>query len=437
MLKNLLNSFLMISKRALTQLMAAIGDPIGRLETAKDLAEFSVDLRSKAVQRSRIGILMSADYEICADVLKSPKWRTYGEPRNFLEKIFIGIGDSQNQSSDDIDLFRDSIIGKDGPEHTRIKKIVLRAFTHSAMQNWKASADKIAGKLVQEIPSDGRVELISAIANPLPMEMICEILGVPLKDRELFNKWGKTLAEIGFDGPSTTDQIKELENASKQLTGYMEELLSYRRRYPENDLLTLLANAEGEGGTLTNKEIVATASFVLLAGFETTVNLLSMGTHLLIKHEFELEKLSRNYELIPNLVEEALRYVSPVQYTTRTSDSEVVLKDGTHVKKGESIVLIIVGANRDPRIFKYPDKFIIDRENSKKNLAFGYGAHHCLGASLARLEAEAVWRHLLMRFPDVGAWKLDGEVIAKKVRVVRGLERLPIKLGPAKSDYLI
>ncbi len=408
-----------------------IGDPVGRLETAKDLVAFSEDLRVKSVQKSKIGVLISADYEICAEVLKSPNWRTVAEPKNYLEEMLFG----NSQSSGEVDIFLDSILGKDGDEHSRIKKLVIPAFTHRAMQSWKEIADKIASRLVQELPSDGQVELVSALANPLPLEMICEILGVPLKDRELFNNWGNSLAEIGLDGARTTAQLKELEIASKELTDYMAELLAYRRKHPAEDLLTSLANSETDGSSLTDREIVATASFLLLAGFETTVNLLSVGTRVLVEHQAALQELSQNHLLIPNLVEEALRYVSPVQYTNRTSDRQVVLQDGTVVERGQSIVLMIVGANRDPKVFSKPNTFDINRENSKRNLAFGYGAHHCLGASLARLEAEAVWKHLLLRFPDVANWRVNGEVIAKRGRVIRGLESLPMKLGQAEASY--
>jgi cytochrome P450 len=429
---NIQTAVSMSTMRGLTKVLAAIGDPIGRLETAPDLAEFSAGLREKTVQKSRIGVLVSADYEICAEVLKSPNWRTVAEPGNFLEEIFLG---SSSQSSENVDIFLDSILGKDGDEHSRIKKLVVPAFTHRAMQSWKETADKIAYKLVQQLPSDGRVDLVSTLANPLPLEMICEILGVPLKDRELFNKWGNSLAEIGLDGPRTVGQVSELEIASKELTDYMAELLAYRRKHPEDDLLTSLANSETDGITLTDREIVATASFLLLAGFETTVNLLGAGTRVLVEHKEALKEVSQNHDLIPNLVEEALRYVSPVQYTFRSSASEVVLKDGTVVKKGQSIVLMIVGANRDPQIFSDPDTFDIHRENAKRNLAFGYGAHHCLGASLARLEAEAVWKHLLLRFPNVASWKVNGEVVTKRGRVIRGLETLPMRLGEADSNY--
>ena len=420
----------MFGLRALTQFMSLIGDPIGRLETAKDLPKFSASLRERKVHRSRIGVLITADYEICAEVLKSPNWRTYLEPRNFLEKSFI---EPTASNEIEIDLFLDSILGKDGAEHERIKKLVLPAFTHRVMQSWKETADKIAKKLVQELPKDGQLELVSSLANPLPLEMICEILGVPFDDRKLFNGWGNTLAEIGLDGPRTLGQVKELKKASKELTDYMAELLAFRRKHPENDLLTSLANSETDGSTLTDKEIVATASFLLLAGFETTVNLLGAGTRVLIENKDQLKLVSENHQLIPNLVEETLRFVSPVQYTFRTSDTDFQMKDGTKVKKGQSIVLMLVGANRDSSIFSDPNSFLVERENARRNLSFGYGAHHCLGAALARLEAEAVWEHLLNRFPDVEKWKINGEFKIKRGRVIRGLDSLPLQLGPARG----
>ena len=430
MLANVKTAISMFGLRALTQFMSLIGDPIGRLETAKDLPKFSASLRERKVHRSRIGVLITADYEICAEVLKSPNWRTYLEPRNFLEKSFI---EPTASNEIEIDLFLDSILGKDGTEHERIKKLVLPAFTHRVMQSWKETADKIAKKLVQELPKDGQVELVSSLANPLPLEMICEILGVPFDDRKLFNGWGNTLAEIGLDGPRTLGQVKELEKASKELTDYMAELLAFRRKHPENDLLTSLANSETDGSTLTDKEIVATASFLLLAGFETTVNLLGAGTRVLIENKDQLKLVSENHQLIPNLVEETLRFVSPVQYTFRTSDTDFQMKDGTKVKKGQSIVLMLVGANRDPSIFSDPNSFLVERENARRNLSFGYGAHHCLGAALARLEAEAVWEHLLNRFPDVEKWKINGEFKIKRGRVIRGLDSLPLQLGPARG----
>jgi cytochrome P450 len=260
--------------------------------------------------------------------------------------------------------------------------------------------------------------------------MICEILGVPLSDRDKFTNWGRTLAIIGLDGPRSTQELTELAKASDELTTYIANLLSERRLNPQEDLLSVLANAESDGDKLTDREIIATSSFLLIAGFETTVNLLSVGTLLLLQNRDQLGAVADNLDLVPNLVEEALRVVSPVQYTARTSDSEMELSDGTKVRRGQTIALILTGANRDPALFEYPNKFLIHRENARRNIAFGYGAHHCIGAQLARLEAETLWRELLVRYPDVDSWQQIGSAKFRPGKTIRGLETMPVILGP-------
>jgi cytochrome P450 len=206
-------------------------------------------------------------------------------------------------------------------------------------------------------------------------------------------------------------------------------LLSERKLNPQEDLLSVLANAEYEGDKLTDREIVATASFLLIAGFETTVNLLSVGTLVLLENREQLRRVAANHDLVPNLVEEALRVVTPVQYTARTADSNLELSDGTKVRRGQSIVLVLTGANRDSDLFERPDSFEVSRENARKNIAFGYGAHHCIGAQLARLEAETLWCELLQRFPNVTDWQLVGPVTQRAGKTIRGLERMPMRFG--------
>jgi cytochrome P450 len=259
--------------------------------------------------------------------------------------------------------------------------------------------------------------------------MICEILGVPFADRNKLTSWGRTLAIIGLDLPRTTQEKNELTQASDALTSYIADLLAEKKRAPQEDLLSVLATAGSDGDRLTDREIIATASFLLVAGFETTVNLLSVGTWVLLEHRNELVQIAANHELIPNLVDEALRFVTPVQYTARTADSNLILSDGTHVRRGQTIVLLLAGANRDPAVFDDPNTFLISRENARKNIAFGYGAHHCIGALLARLEAESLWRALLMRFPDVVTWTLAGTPRVLPGKTIRGLDHLPIYLG--------
>jgi cytochrome P450 len=414
------------TSRALTKVLSSFGDPIGKLETCSDLCAFADTLRSKPIHKSITGLLISANHDVCSEVLKSPNWKTQPETNNFFEKLYLGvIADSEKT-----DPFVDSIISKDGAEHARIRRLIQPAFTHRVMQGWKSSAERIAKELLEQIEGDDEIDFVDALANPLPLAMICEILGVPLDDRHKFTDWGRTLAIIGLDLPRSTQEMQELAEASDGLTTYIAKLLEERKLHPQEDLLSVLAAAESDGDKLTDREIIATASFLLIAGFETTVNLLSVGTLVLLENRDQLRQAAVNQDLVPNLVEEALRIVSPVQYTARTSDSNLVLSDGTKVHRGQTIVLILAGANRDPALFEQPNEFLIHRENARRNIAFGFGAHHCIGAQLARLEAETLWGELLAQYPDVDSWHQTGSARFRPGKTIRGLEKLPVVLGP-------
>jgi len=168
---------------------------------------------------------------------------------------------------------------------------------------------------------------------------------------------------------------------------------------------------------------------LLLAGFETTVNLLGAGTEVLMRHPDQFTEVLANPELIPNMVEEALRYVTPVQYTFRTALAPIELPGGDVLDERETIVVMLVGANRDPRVFTDPYAFDIHRDNARKHLAFGFGIHHCLGAALARMEAEVAWRTLFARFPDPAGWNIAGEPVPNRGRMIHGLRSLPVRLG--------
>ena len=407
------------------RVLTMIGDPLGELETTSDYLEYSKKLRSKPVVKSKTGILFSSDFQICSEVLKSIQWRTVPETDSGVSGLLFG----SVAQSDAIDPFLDSLLGKDGDEHVRLRKLIQPAFTHRVMQSWKDMAEKVADKLIYDLQkAEGPLEIVSKFANPLPIAMICEILGVPESDREKFIEWGNVLGQLGLDGPRNPEEKKLLEDSSAEITNYIAELLEVRRVTPGEDLLSVLASAEHDGSTLTNREIVATGAFLLVAGFETTVNLLSVGTAALIENRSELEKVAQNHSLIPNMVEETLRFASPVQFTLRCAADDVVLSDGTKVRKGQSIILMIVGANHDPAVFTRPEVFDIERENARRNLAFGFGAHHCIGAALARLEAEVAWRKLLEAFPDVSKWNLAEEPVLRGGRTIRGYQSVKMNL---------
>ncbi len=414
---------------AMTRISSRLGDPGSLLETTNDVVGFADSLRPEVVVRGRGGFIGSSDYEVCSAVLRSADASAdIPEPRNFWESILIG----PTPPRDRVDPFLDAIISKDGEAHARIRRLVQPAFTHRIMQGWRDATERVAARLVAALPEDEPFDLVSDLASPLPMAVICEILGVPYADRNQFSAWGATLAE-GLDRPRSLGHARRMDVASQSLVAYLEGLLAERRAHPAEDLLSSMAQADVDGEVLTDRNIVGTAAFLLLAGFETTVNLLGAGTEVLLRHREQFAGVSVDPALIPDFVEEALRYVSPVQYTFRTALAPIELPNGEVIDERETIALLLVGANRDPNIFADPHRFDIHRDNARKHLAFGFGAHHCLGAALARMEAEVAWRTLFERFPDPHAWRIAGKPVATRGRMIHGLRSLPVQVRSGMS----
>jgi cytochrome P450 len=386
------------------------------------MVTFAKRSKQTRVQKSITGIYVSADHEIASEILKSPNWLS----RPLAERLYVA---ANTYTPEAIHPFLDSIIAMDGPDHRRVKKLMSIAFSKGVLDSWKTASAKAAKELVDSIESQTEIDFVSAIANPLPLEIISEIIGVPVEYREQCNEWGKILGSIGLDIPKNNKELQELEDATVGLTDLFAELLKQRRADPKDDLLSALAQAQSDGEQLTDREIIASTSFTLIAGFETTANLLSVGTLALLENPDQLMKLASNRDLLPNFIEEALRISSPIQFVVRTADSNMVLADGTRAKAGQAILLNLAGANRDPLVFQQPDEFRIDRENARKNIAFGFGAHHCIGSVLARVEAEAIWAELLNRFPNVDEWKVTGIPVYRSGKLIKTLDTLPMRFG--------
>ena len=396
-----------------------IGDPIGKFYSSPDMVTFAKRTNKVSVQKSITGVLVSSNHQVCSEVLKSPNWLS----RPFAERLYTG---PTTYTPETIHPFLDSIIAIDGAEQRRIKKLMQPVFTPRVIDSWKETSLRIVNDLFSNVKEHGEFDFVASIANPLPLAVICEVIGVPKLYWEKCNIWGRTLAGIGLDLPKNNKELEELEATSLALTDLIGELLAIRRVKPEDDLISLLASAQTDGQKLSDKEIIASVAFTLIAGFETTMNLLSVGTLALLENPDQLALLARNQELIPNFIEEALRLSSPIQFVVRTADSPLVLADGTKAKAGQTVILNLAGANRDPAVFDKPDSFLIQRENAKKNVSFGFGAHHCIGSLLARVEAEVMWRELLRRFPDVESWKLTGTPKYRSGKLIKSLESLPM-----------
>ena len=318
-----------------------------------------------------------------------------------------------------------SLLFMDPPDHTRLRGLVARAFTPRRIEDLRAATQAIATELIEAMANEsGPVDLVKAFAYPLPVRVICALLGVPPEDEAQFTHWSRGVARSVDPSVLRTPAIEAtIEEARANLRRYLGDLLAARRRQPGDDLLSALAAVDVEGDRITPREVVGLAQLLLVAGHETTVNLIGNGTLALLRHPEQLALLRRSPELIGPAVDEFLRYDGPVQITQRvvTRDMEVV---GCPVKRGDEIMLVLGAANRDPAAFEDPHKLDVTRD-ARRHVAFGGGIHHCLGAALARMEGQIAFATLLERFPQLS---LAGTPERRPTFTLRGLETLPVFL---------
>ena len=252
--------------------------------------------------------------------------------------------------------------------------------------------------------------------------MICHLLGVPAQDQASFRAWGHAVAAT-LEPQTSLAAENQSRAAELALTSYLRDLVAKRRADPDQSLLSALVAIEEDGDRLSSAELVSTALLLLVASFETTVNLIGNGTVALLGEPEHWEQLREDPALVPAAVEELLRYDSPVQVTLRTATQDVDL-DGTAMPKGTAVIVAIGGANRDPGVFDQPDRLIIDRPNASRHLSFSLGIHHCLGAALARLEGRIAVEELTRRYPRLEA---AGPPVRRPLLVLRGFETVPVR----------
>jgi pimeloyl-[acyl-carrier protein] synthase len=315
---------------------------------------------------------------------------------------------------------------QDPPDHTRLRGLVSKAFTPRAVEILRGEIDAIVARLLDGVRGKSTFDLMAEVAYPLPVLVICELLGVPEADRDRLGVWSAALAEA-LDNLTMHDPevLARCNAAATGLTEYFRDLVRIRRSAPRDDFLSGLIAVEEQGDRLTEDELLGTCVLLFFAGHETTVNLIGNGTLALLRHPAELERLRAEPALLPNAVEELLRYDSPVQRTGRTVLEEVEI--GGHVlQAGYRVNLLLGAANRDPSQFSDPDRLDVTRPNASQHLSFASGMHYCVGAPLARLEAQLAIGALLRRFSDL---RLAIDAPAwRRTFVLRGLTALPVSV---------
>jgi cytochrome P450 len=317
---------------------------------------------------------------------------------------------------------------RDPPDHTRLRGLVSKAFTPKMVEGLRPRVVAIVDQLIDRGLELGRIDAVADFAYPLPVRIICEMLGVPSADHERFHHWSAALAR-GIDPEFLlTEEVRRARSdALLSFAEYFFALLADRRRHPGDDLLSGLVQVEEAGDTLSEGELLSTAILLLVAGHETTVNLIAGGLLALLEHPRELERVRDDRGVVRSAVEELLRYVSPVQLTGRSMIDDMPV-GGVTLGRGEFVLLLLGSANRDPAAFIDPDILDVGRADNR-HLGFGFGVHHCLGAPLARLEAQVAIPRLLRRTRDLD---LATDAVAYRENVVlRGLVSLPLAMRAA------
>ncbi|GAA5041705.1 cytochrome P450 [Nocardia callitridis] len=310
------------------------------------------------------------------------------------------------------------------PEHTRMRKPVASAFTPRAITRLSERVESVTEQLLRELPAGGSVDLMKDFAAQVPIAIISEMLGFPNSDRNLFLAWGDRMTPLLDLGISWRTYRRALL-AMEVMDGYLDEHIAHLRRSPGDDILSTLVSA----GELDNRSLKATASLLMGAGFETTVNLIGNGVAQLLAHPDQLARLRAEPELWPNAIEEILRIDPPVQTTARIAHADTEIA-GVPLGAGSVVILSLAGANRDPAVFDEPDRFDIARPNAKDHLSFSNGLHVCLGASLARMEGTYALRALFDNFPDL---RLTEPPRRRKLFTLHGFEHMRVGLGRRSS----
>jgi pimeloyl-[acyl-carrier protein] synthase len=322
-----------------------------------------------------------------------------------------------------VNLQRHWMLFRDPPHHTRLRSLVNTAFTPKTVARLRPHIEDIANDLILRLQEKSSIDVISDYAFPLPVIVIAEMLGVPPEDREQFREWSNLIAK-SLDVSVDLKTAGQASQVAIELTEYFRDLVQERKKNPRQDMISDLIAAEEQGDKLSEDELLATCILLLVAGHETTVNLIGNAVLLLTEHPEAKRQLRAQPGLIETAVEEFLRYESPVQMTARIAFEDVEL-NGRLIRKGDQVTTALGSANRDPEVFSNPDVLDLGR-TPNRHLSFATGIHYCVGAPLARLEAAIAIQALLGAFGDIQ--RIEDTVEWRESTVFRGPVRLPIRV---------
>jgi len=331
---------------------------------------------------------------------------------------------SNDERSFDYTQYR-TLLDFDPPKHTRLRSLVSKAFTPRAVSELEPRTQQIVDELLDAVGDKDRFDMINDFAFPLPVIVIAEMLGVPAQDREHFKDWSNDIA-LSIEPILNDEQVARVQKSTEELFAYFEGIIEQRRQAPQDDLLSALLAAEEEGDRLTHEELLSTLMLLLVAGNETTRNLIGNGMLALLRNPDQLQRLRENPDLLDTAIDEFLRYDSPVQLNGRIAVEDTQL-GGKQIRAGQRIIAIIGAANRDPSVFTNPHVLDIGRRE-KSHISFGRGIHYCLGAPLAILEGRVAFASLLERFTAI---RLLSEPEYRDQIVLRGVEELWIEVERA------
>jgi unspecific monooxygenase len=375
-------------------------------------------LRAEAPVYEAFGGLVLSRYAECEAVLRDPR-----SSSDFNKSAAYEAWLREQPADFEVPQQARPFLFLDPPDHTRLRGLVNKAFTPRTVDRLRPRIQEIVDDLIDKAIERGTLEIIEDFAYPLPVVVICELLGVPVEDHEKFKGWSREMARSLDPEPFLPPEvIEQRQKAIEAFSEYFKKLIEDRRGQPSDDLLSALIAAEEAGDKLTPDELLATSILILIAGHETTVNLIGNGTLTLLRHPDQLALLRDDPSLGRSAVEEVLRFDPPVQFTARVALEEMEI--GGHVlSKGQQAMILLASANRDPDVFTDADLFDITRQENR-HLSFGHGIHYCVGAPLARVEGEIALSALARRLN--GLHLLTEAPEYKENIILRGLAALPV-----------